>query len=52
MIESDNWSYRKAMMKLVGIDVGPYREPFEKPTPAQEKAFLKRVAALGIIKHR
>ena len=51
MIESDNWSYRKAMMKLVGIDVGPNREPFEKLTPAQEKAFLKRVAALGIIKH-
>ena len=50
MIESDNWSTRKAMMKLVGIDVGPYREPFEKLTPAQEKAFLKRVAALGIIK--
>ena len=52
MIESDNWSYRKAMMKLVGIDVGPYREPFEKLTPAQEKAFLKRVAALGILPAR
>ena len=51
MIESDNWSYRKAMMKLVGIDVGPYREPFEKLTPAQEKVFLKRVAELGIIRH-
>ena len=48
MIESDNWSYRKAMMKIVGIDCGPYREPFEKLTPAQERAFLKRVAALGI----
>ena len=50
MIESDNWSYRKAMMKLVGIDVGPYRAPFEKLTPAQERAFLKRVAALGIVR--
>ena len=50
MIESDNWSYRKAMMKLVGIDVGPYRAPFEKLTAAQEQAFLKRVRALGIIK--
>ena len=49
MIESDNWSYRKAMMKLVGIDVGPYREPFEKLTPAQERAFLKRVSALAVI---
>ena len=50
MIESDNWSYRKAMMKLVGIDVGPYRAPFEKLTAAQEKAFLRRVDALGIVK--
>ena len=50
MIESDNWSTRKAMMKFVGIDVGPYRAPFEKLTPAQEKVFLKRFAALGIAK--
>lgn len=49
MIESDNWSYRKAMMKLVGIDVGSYREPFERLTTAQEKAFLRRVDALGIL---
>ena len=50
MIESDNWSTRKAMMKFIGIDVGPYREPFEKLTTAAEKAFLKRFAALGIAK--
>lgn len=50
MIESDNWSYRKAMMKFIGIDVGPYREPYEPITPAQEKAFFKRFAALGIAK--
>ena len=42
MVESDNWSYRKAMMKLVGIDAGYYREPFEKLTPAEERAFLAR----------
>jgi N-acetylneuraminate lyase len=50
MIESDNWSYRKAMMKYIGIDCGPYRAPFEKLSPAQEKAYLKRFAALGIAK--
>jgi len=47
MIESDNWTYRKAMMKLVGIDVGICRKPFEPLTPAQERAFLKRFAALA-----
>ena len=50
MIESDNWSYRKAMMKYIGIDCGIYPGPFEPITPAQEKAFLKRFAALGIAK--
>ena len=48
MIESDNWSYRKAMMKYIGIDCGPYRAPFEKLSPAKESAFLKRFAALGV----
>ena len=46
MIESDNWSYRKAMMKLVGIDAGPYRGPFERLSAAEERAFLRRVASL------
>ena len=46
MIESDNWSHRKAMMKLVGIDVGPCRAPFERLSPAKERAFLRRVAEL------
>ena len=48
MIESDNWSYRKAMMKFVGIDCGPYRKPFEPLTPAQERAYLRRFASLRI----
>lgn len=48
MIESDNWSYRKAMMKYIGIDCGPYRAPFEKLATAKESAFLKRFAALGV----
>jgi hypothetical protein len=34
-------------MKLVGIDVGICRKPFEPLTPAQERAFLKRFAALA-----
>ena len=49
MIESDNWSYRKAMMKFIGIDCGPYRKPFEPLTAAQYAAFAKRFAALGVV---
>lgn len=50
MIESDNWSYRKAMMKFIGLDCGAYRKPFEPLTAAQYAAYAKRFAALGIVK--
>ena len=50
MIESDNWSYRKAMMKFIGLDCGPYRKPFEPLTSTQYNAYAKRFAALGIVK--
>ena len=50
MIESDNWSYRKAMMKFIGLDCGPYRKPFEPLTAAQYRAYAERFAALGIAK--
>lgn len=50
MIESDNWSYRKAMMKFIGLDCGPYRKPFEPLTAAEYKAYAKRFARLGIVR--
>ena len=50
MIESDNWSYRKAMMKFIGLDCGPFRKPFEPLTSAQYNAYAKRFARLGIVK--
>ena len=52
MIESDNWSYRKAMMKFIGIDCGWFRKPFEPLSAAQYRAYAKRFAALGIAKER
>ena len=50
MIESDNWSYRKAMMKFIGLDCGWFRKPFETLAAAQYRAYAKRFAALGIVK--
>ena len=50
MIESDNWSYRKAMMKFIGLDCGSFRKPFEPLTSAQYAAYAKRFAKLGIVK--
>ena len=49
MIESENWSYRKAMMKYIGLDCGPYRYPYAPLTDAEYEAFAKRIDALGIL---
>ena len=50
MIESDNWSYRKAMMKYIGLDCGAYRKPFEPLTKAEYQAYAARLEKLGVIK--
>ena len=50
MIESDNWSYRKAMMKFIGIDCGSYREPFKPLSKADYAAFAKRLEKLVALK--
>lgn len=50
MIESDNWSYRKAMMKFIGIDCGSYRKPFEPLTEAEERSYFERFEALGVVR--
>ena len=50
MIESDNWSYRKAMMKFIGLDCGWFRKPFEPLSAREYAAYAKRFAALGIAK--
>lgn len=49
MIESGNWSYRKAMMKFIGIDCGAYRAPYEPLSPKAESEFFARFAAIGAI---
>lgn len=49
MIENENWSYRKAMMKYIGLDCGPYRYPYAPLTDAEYAAFAKRIDALGIL---
>lgn len=50
MIESENWSYRKAMMRFIGLDCGPYRHPYAPLTEAEYAAFAQRFAALGIVR--
>jgi len=49
MIESENWSYRKAFMRYIGLDCGPYRYPYEPLSEEAYQTFAARIAALGII---
>ena len=50
MIESENWSYRKAFMKFIGLDCGPYRYPYAPLNDEAYEAFAARIAAQGIVK--
>jgi N-acetylneuraminate lyase len=50
MIENENWSYRKAMVRYLGLDVGAARPPYEPLTEAQYAAFAARIREQGIVR--
>jgi N-acetylneuraminate lyase len=50
MIQYENWSYRKAIMRYIGYDCGPCRPPY---APLSENAyadFAKKLDALNVLK--
>ena len=49
MIEFENWSYRKAIMRYVGVDVGPCRPPYAPISEAEYEAFAQRLDSLGVL---
>ena len=50
LISNENWSTWKAMMKHVGIDCGAARKPYAPLSAAEERKWIKRFAALGLVK--
>lgn len=50
MIESENWSTRKAMMRYIGLDCGACRAPYAPLTEEEYQTFAKRFEALGIVR--
>jgi N-acetylneuraminate lyase len=44
----ENFSYRKAMMKFVGFDCGPFRKPFCPLTPEEFTALCEQLEKLGL----
>ena len=49
IVADENWSTWKAMMKHVGIDCGPARRPYAPLSPAEERKWIRRFAALGLV---
>lgn len=49
MTASENWSYRKAMVRFLGLDVGAARPPYETLTEDEYAEFAKRICSQGIV---
>ena len=49
MLQYENWSYRKAFMRYIGIDVGPCRPPYAPLTEEEYQAFAKKLEALDVL---
>lgn len=50
MVENENWSYRKAMVRFLGLDVGAARPPYEPLTEEVYAAFAERIRKQGIVR--
>ncbi len=50
MAENENWSYRKSMVRYIGLDVGFARPPYEPLSEETYMAFAERIRKQGIIK--
>lgn len=49
LISNENWSTWKAMMKHLGIDCGSARRPYAPLSEEEEREWIRRFAALGVV---
>jgi dihydrodipicolinate synthase/N-acetylneuraminate lyase len=52
MIASENWSYRKAIMKYIGFDCGAARAPYAPLTEEEYQGYAAQLDALDVLKKR
>jgi N-acetylneuraminate lyase len=52
MIASENWSYRKAIMKYIGFDCGASRSPYAPLTDEEYQVYAAQLDALDVLKKR
>ena len=48
MVSYENFSYRKAMLRYVGYDCGPFRKPFRPLTDDEYAELCEKLALLGL----
>lgn len=49
MVQYENWSYRKAIMKYIGFDCGHCRAPYAPLTDEEYEAFAKKLDQLNVL---
>lgn len=49
MVAYENWSYRKAIMKYIGLDCGAARAPYAPLTDAEYAAYASQLDALNVL---
>lgn len=50
MVQYDNWSYRKAIMRYIGLDCGACRNPYAPLTESDYDRYASQLDELGILK--
>ena len=48
MVSQENFSYRKAFMRYIGLDCGPFRKPYKALTEKEYSDFAKKLDEMSI----
>lgn len=49
MVQSENWSYRKAIMRYIGLDCGSARPPYAPLTEQEFERYAAQLDELGVL---
>ncbi len=49
MVQQENWSYRKAIMRYIGLDCGPCRAPYAPLAESEYASWAEGLDQLGIL---
>ncbi|MFK7768132.1 MAG: dihydrodipicolinate synthase family protein [Mariniblastus sp.] len=52
MAKEENWSYRKAIMRYIGLDCGPCRAPYAPLTEGEYEAYASKLDEVDVLKRQ